>query len=366
MSRQTRIASYACRSRGSVAFAIALAFSAPLIADAQTQPVRDVGRDSVIVVPGEIFKAGDFHRWLLGENYRAEWTTPIKVPVLDLQNFHGGLKPTKKGGGAQTISLRFTAADGSEWAFRSARKRSTVLPKAYDRTVVWYIMRDEGSASHPTGAVAADPLQNALGIIHPRPTMAVMPDDPSLGEFRQEFAGMFGDLEERADVPKKGPAFAGAKDIIDSDTLLGRINTDESTRVDVYQLLTAREFDLLIGDNDRHPDQWGWARLQDKNAGTWEPIAQDRDKAFVSYEGALMSVARLALPSLLKFDYHYSDPHAQFANADEFDRRMLQTLDRSVWDSVATSIMERITDPVIASSGPWPTSTERMRTSKRR
>src|SRR5258705_13965441 len=89
---------------------------------AQNPPARNLGRDSVVVVPGEIYKAGSFHRFMLGDNYRDLWTTPIKVPVLELQNFHGGLKPTKKGGGVQTRSLRFEAADGSEWAFRSVRK----------------------------------------------------------------------------------------------------------------------------------------------------------------------------------------------------------------------------------------------------
>jgi hypothetical protein len=66
-------------------------------AAAQTPMVRNVGTDSVVVVPGEIFKAGSFRRFLLGDNYRAEWTTPIKVPILNLKTFHGGLKPLEKG-----------------------------------------------------------------------------------------------------------------------------------------------------------------------------------------------------------------------------------------------------------------------------
>ena len=79
---------------------------------AAQNPTRIVGTDSVVVVPGEIYKAGHFHRVLLGNNYRDEWTTPIKVPVFNPRTFHGGLKPTKTGGGAQTISLRFETPDG--------------------------------------------------------------------------------------------------------------------------------------------------------------------------------------------------------------------------------------------------------------
>jgi len=104
---------------------------------------------------------------------------------------------------------------------------------------------------------------------------------------------------------------------------------------------------MLIGDNDRHPDQWKWARLGKKDDAPWEPIATDRDKAFVSYEGLIMSIARFFQPSLITFGREYPNPTHLFANAGEFDRRMLGSLDRSVWDSVATSLMERITDPVI-------------------
>ena len=307
---------------------------------------RIVGNDSVVVVPGEIYKAGHFHQSLLGKNYRDEWTTPIKVPVLNLRTFHGGLRPGKKGGGAQTVSLRFTAADGSEWVFRSVKKAFSVLPEQYKGTIIWYIAKDEGSASHPLGAIAADPVQTAAGVLHPHPVVAVMPDDPILGEFRQEFAGMLGELEERPDVPKSGTGFAGASKIIGSDTLLDRINADPQTRVDARALLTAREVDLLIGDNDRHPDQWKWARFGGHEAA-WVPIAEDRDHAMVSYEGLVMKIARFAVPTLVTFESKYSDPSNLFANAVEFDRRTLGSLEKPVWDSVAISLQQRITDQVI-------------------
>ena len=316
-------------------------------AAAQNPPPRIVTTDSVVVVPGEIYKAGHFHRVLLGNNYRDEWTTPIKVPVFKPSTFHGGLRPLRKGGGAQTISIRFEASDGLEFVFRSVKKRFSVLPEAYNGTVIWYIVGDEGSASHPLGAIAADPIQTAAGILHPHPTAAVMADDPVLGEFQKEFAGMLGELEERPHAPKGGTDFTGASKIIGTDTLLGRMNTDPQTRVDARALLTAVEMDMLIGDNDRHPDQWKWARFGKKDEGPWEPFAEDRDHAFVSYEGLVMRIASFALPNLVTYENRYSDPSALFANAIEFDRRMLASLDKSVWDSVATSLMQRITDPVI-------------------
>jgi hypothetical protein len=295
-----------------------------------------------------LYRAGSFHRTFLGDNYRDVWTTPIKVPVLDLHSFAGGLTPTKEGGGAQTKSLRFDGADGSEWVFRSVRKEFTILPQQYKGTIVWYIVRDQGSASHPTGSLAAAPILAQAGILHPTATIAVMPDDPTLGKFRKEYGGMLGGLEEYPAVPKKGRGFPpGANDILDSDKLLENINTDPREQIDQRQLLTARLVDMMLGDNDRHPDQWKWVRFGKKNEAPWEPLPRDRDKVFVSYEGLLMKMARLAQPSLITFRPRYPDGTALFANAGEFDRRTLASLDRSVWDSVANNLKRTITDDVI-------------------
>jgi hypothetical protein len=53
------------------------------------------------------------------------------------------------------------------------------------------------------------------------------------------------------------------------------------------------------------------------------------------------------MPSLVTFRPQYTDPLALFENADEFDRRLLGSLDKPTWDSVAASVQQRLTDPVI-------------------
>ncbi|HEV7839778.1 MAG TPA: hypothetical protein VGO75_17035, partial [Gemmatimonadaceae bacterium] len=247
--------------RATVGLVATLVAASPSNARAQTKVIRRIGNDSVLVVPGDIYAAGGFHRWLLGDNYRDEWTTPITVPVLDLRTFHGGLVPTKEGGGVQAKSLRFVAPDSSEFVFRQVRKTGLFLTDEYKHTIIWYIVRDEGSASHPTGALAAAPMLGAADVIHPSPRLYFMPDDPLLGDFKKDFGGILGMVEEYPTVPKKGRAFPDADKVIDSEELLAAIDKDSETRVDARALLTARLMDLLLGDNDRHPDQWRWARL---------------------------------------------------------------------------------------------------------
>ncbi|MGH7453009.1 MAG: hypothetical protein ACRENG_16795 [bacterium] len=86
-------------------------------------------KEPVTVIPGAHYRAGGLHKFFFGSGYRKVWTTPVKVPVLDLENFAGGLTPTRRGGGLQTLNLRFQGGDGREYAFRSADKDpSRALP----------------------------------------------------------------------------------------------------------------------------------------------------------------------------------------------------------------------------------------------
>ena len=83
--------------------------------------------ESVTVVPRAGYKAGGLHRMFFGDHYRQLWTTAIRVPVLNLARFAGGLKPTQRGGGQQTKSLRLQGADGTSSA------RSPRIPGSFSR-----------------------------------------------------------------------------------------------------------------------------------------------------------------------------------------------------------------------------------------
>jgi hypothetical protein len=314
---------------------------------AQAKPAGPVGRDTVVVVAGSDFAAGDFHRKMLGDNYRDLWTKPIRVPVLDLKTFAGGLKPFKEGGGHQAKSLRLVTADSVEYVFRQVHKTQTILSDQFKGTVIWWIFKDQGSSSHPTSAAAAAPMVEAAGVLHANPILVVMPDDPVLGDFRKEFGGVLGWIEEYPSVPKDAPAFANAEEILESEELLALLNKEPKTQIDERTFLRAVLLDLVFGDNDRHAGQWKWARIGKGKGAPWEPIPRDRDKVFVSYEGTLLNLARRAEPSLVRFTSTYPSPLDLLRNAVEFDRRMLAGLDKSDWDSAAADLQQRLTNSVI-------------------
>lgn len=319
----------------------------PSVAFPQSDTAVAGGANRVEIIAGAEYKADGFHRFLLGSDYRNLWTSPLRVPVLNLQTFAGGLRPLKAGGGNQTKSLRFITPRGVKYVFRSVAKSGVSVPPGFKGTVVEAIARDQGSAAYPAAALVSAPILEAAGVLHVTPTLVVMPDAPELGEFRADFAGRLGMIEEYPDTPKGAPGFAGALEIIDSDTLLQLLDRDPSQQVDARALLAARLTDMLLNDWDRHQGQWKWARLYPGPGVTWIPIARDRDKDFISYGGAIPALARRASPNVMVFDSTYPSVRGLTWNSLAFDRRLLDGLEKEVWDSVAAALVARITDSVI-------------------
>lgn len=304
--------------------------------------------DSATVAAGARYQAGALHRWIIGDTYRDLWVTPVRVPVLHLSTFAGGLKPTKAGGGLQTKSLRFDAANGAEYVFRLSDKSVNSGPKILKDTPADRIFQDQVSAMHPAASPISAAMLEPLGVLHPTARLMLMADDPLLGEFRKEFGGKYGMIEEYPSVPDKGAGFAGASKIIDSEDLLKLLNADATQRVNARAFLRARLADYLINDTDRHPGNWKWARLSKDPAAPWEPIARDRDHALVAFDGWFIDMVRKFAPKMVSLQ----DPPRDIGmtQSKAFDARMLASLDRPVWDSITASIVRVMTDSTIAAA----------------
>jgi hypothetical protein len=303
-------------------------------------------QDSVTVAAGTRYQAGGLKRFFLGHTYRDLWAAPIKVPVLDLRRFAGGLTPTKTGGGNQTKSLRFVAPDGSEYGFRLVDKDNVAAMHGVEGSVIEAISQDQVSAHHPAAAIVAAPLLEAAGLLHVTPILMVMPDDSLLGEFREAFAGKLGMIEAFPSKSDDAPGFAGAVALIDSEELRKLLDQDPAERIDARAFLTARLMDAFLNDWDRHPGNWKWARLQSAPGAPWVPIGRDRDKVFISY-GGILRVAGKVSPRLITFRGTYPGVRSLTWNSLEFDRRLLSGIEKPVWDSVAAALVHQISDRVI-------------------
>src|SRR5690606_29834440 len=131
--------------------------------------------------------------------------------------------------------------------------------------------------------------------------------DPALGQFREEFAGMVGLIEERPDEREGDlPGFGGFTKIVGTTTLIERLEESPDNRLDETGYLTARLVDLMVGDWDRHYDQWRWAEVEEGGGITRSrPIPRDRDYAFADYAGWLMVAGRSFVSNAVRFSRSY-------------------------------------------------------------
>jgi hypothetical protein len=297
--------------------------------------------------PGEQFRANGVYRFFFGSGYRNLWTTPIEVSVLDLHEFDGGLTPVGRTVSEQVRGLVFRSANGFEYTFRSIDKDPTsVLPSQLRNTLAADVIRDQISASHPTGVLVVDQLMTRIGILHSEPRLVVLPDDAALEEYQTEFAGRMGTFERKVDAAT-GRGWSNATQVISSDSLFRLVAESPDDRVDARGLLAARLFDILIGDWDRNRGQWRWAHFGDSVPRIWHPIPVDRDQSFARFDGMLLMAARQMAPQLTYFSGKFPNIEAATYNGRELDRRFLVQLERQVWDSVTLAMQTALSDSTL-------------------
>ena len=324
-----------------------------------TKPYKDIniivdslhnmtaGRDSVTVrVNPKYDEANTLQRFFLGENYRKEWAAETKLPVLRMSELHGGLKPTKRGGGMQSISLRLEDAQGKEWALRSVNKRTeSLIPEELHHTFVQNVLDDANSAQHPYSALMIPPLAKAIDVPVANPVIGVVAPDTALGAYNLLFANEVALLEEREPL--------GNSD--NSIKMMQKLQNDNDNKFKAKTFLRARILDVLINDWDRHEDQWRWYDVnkgrKDKDRD-YVSVPRDRDQALRVTQGFITSniYQPFIMPTMQGFGpkiprIQYSMIKSRFLNAHPQAQ-----LSYEEWMKEAHKFSDQLTDEVLAES----------------
>lgn len=298
-------------------------------------------QDSVSIAANAGFDRVDhFHRWLFGENYRKEWAAPANLPVIRLSEVRGGLVILQQGGGHQTHSLRLRDKSGREWVLRSVNKYPEVLlPEALRETFTKDIVTDAMSAQHPYSALSVSALAQAAGVPHAHPVIGWVAPDTALGRYTSEFARTVCLLEEREPTGKSD----------NSAKMYKELDKDNDNTVDSALFLRARLLDLLIGDWDRHEDQWRWVPEPYGKGVRYEAVPRDRDQAFHIINGVIPNFATKpwVVPFLHDFNGRIKNINAFFTESNALNKRLLSEFDYEQWMAVTRSFAAAMTDSVL-------------------
>ena len=303
------------------------------------------GVDSVTARPGADYSAWFLHRLIFGDLNRDAWELAFRVPVLRLDTTFGGLKVVEVSGGKQTLGLRLMGTDSSLYQFRSMVKDPRrAMPKMIHWTPFASIVQDQMAGQFPLAPLIVAELLETADVLVAKPRAFVMANDERLGEYRDVFAGRMGWLEVRPQGAEGDrPGFGGAEKINDSFELYEELLQNPSSYVDIRALLRARYVDFLVGDWDRHSDQWRWARFKDGKRERWAPIPRDRDWAMPHLDGAIRSLVRFYAP-WSSFEPEYPKIIYLGWVSQRVDRMLLNGVDRSLFLEVAREMSAKLND----------------------
>ncbi len=302
-------------------------------------------------IAGKHYDVWALQRWVLGENYRSTWTTPLyNIPYVDLDTMYGGLTPYAKGGAAQTTSLKFKSADGQRFAFRSVDKNPTKrMEEDLAISIYGKLSKDRTSHQHPYGSIAVAALIDQLGLPSSGPQLYLLPDHPKLGPFQEEFANTFGLFELKPKGSKKTDnAFRGATKVVSSFQMYRKLLDDNDNQLDIPNYVKARIFDMWIGDWDRHEGNWKWLAYKGKDGYTYRPFPKDRDKSFSVLNG-IYGIRMLKPLYVNKEDFSKNYGNLKYLNfkSRNMDRWLTNTFTYEDWMAEAKNIQEVMSDEVI-------------------
>jgi len=301
--------------------------------------------------------------FLWGERYRKYFSTKVKAPTVNLDTLFDGLKPVRKGGGNQSKSLRLEDKNGTQYVMRALRKQAlqylqaTIFKDQYiegqfEDTAIEELLLDVFTGSHPYAPFVIGDLSDAVDIYHTNPVLYYVPKQKALGDYNDDFGGELYMIEEHTSEGHSDLASFGFQDeIISTDDIIRELHEDEDIIIDEEAYIRARLFDMLIGDWDRHQDQWRWIEFKENGKKVYRPLPRDRDQAFsIMGDGAVLKTAIALIPSarLLRA---YSDDLKDVKNINvepyPLDMELIQRSGKDVWDAQVKIIQDGITDDVI-------------------
>ncbi len=303
------------------------------------------------------------HKFLWGERYRKYFSTKIKAPNVSLDTLFGGLTPVRKGGGNQSKSLRLEDKNGTQYVMRALRKQALQYLQAvlfkdqyiegqFDDTATEDLILDVFTGSHPYAPFVIGDLADAIGVYHTNPVLYYIPKQERLGQYNDEYGDELYMIEEHTSEGHSDQASFGFQDkLISTDDMMKKIHKDEDIIIDEAAYIKARLFDMLIGDWDRHQDQWRWIEFKEDGKKIYRPMPRDRDQAFsIMADGFLIGAAVKLIPTarLLR---NYSDDleDVKGVNVEPYplDMELIMQSGKDDWDVQVKYIQDNVTDAII-------------------
>ncbi len=304
-----------------------------------------------------------FHKAVWGKRYRNDYGVRVNVPTVNMDTLFGGLKPVRRGGGHQSKSLRLKNNEGKEYVMRALHKKALQYLQAvafkekyiegqFNNTYPERLLNDVFAGAHPYAPFAIGTLADAIGVYHTNPKLYFVPKQMALGVFNNDYGNALYMIEERAASGHGDQAsFGFSNKLISTHDLLQNLLKNQKHQLDESAYIKARLFDMVIGDWDRHEDQWRWAEFKQEDKTIYKPVPRDRDQAFsIMDDGFLLSFLTNIIPTLrLLSSYDEELKSTKWFNVESYplDVALINRSNKKDWDAQVAWIKTHLTTAII-------------------
>ena len=314
-----------------------------------------------IYTKAETDKSG-LYKFFWGDHYRDIYSKEIEAPVLDLSKLPGNVHAISEGGGNQSRSLRLIDDEEHEYTARELRKSAVrfIQSKISDHyvenimrnSVAEEIVQDFYTTAQPYAPFALNPIFDSLDIYNAEPKIYYLPKQKQLGIYNEDYGDKLYMYEAHAgDENKSFARFGDADDIISTKDLLANIRKSKKHQVDEPNFLKVRLMDFVVGDYDRHYDQWRWSEYkQEDGSKLYKTIRRDRDQAFPKYDGLILAILKMGMidfRSMEKYDDDVNSVKWMSRYAYPLDQAFLKEITWEDWKKQVAFIQENLTDETI-------------------
>ncbi|RDI57561.1 metallophosphoesterase [Flavobacterium glaciei] len=306
-------------------------------------------------------KKSGFYRFLFGNHFRTYYSLPINATTTTIDTLYGGLQPKRSGGGYHSNTLQLFDKKGREFVMRAMKKNTSsflqtvafknqFIQDEFENTYAEDLLSDFYTTSHPYTPFAVGNLAGKIGVAHTNPSLYYIPKHRALKNFNADFGDELYLIEERPTDSQIGvKSFGTPISIISTEDVMKNLHKDEKYSVDESAYIKARLFDMLIGDWDRHKDQWRWGEYKVGEKVIYKPIPRDRDQAFPKYDGALLFVLmkKAELRHMQSFKEKISNVKLMNREPYPLDLAFIKNADENEWVKQAKYIQENLSDITI-------------------
>ena len=293
---------------------------------------------------------------LLKSSYRQAWLTPVDVPTLALNKAKSGLTPFGISAEEDKYLLRLQSTAGHEYSFRPLRRNALgTVPERYGRSLKMSVQADSRQtwvpSQHPYAPIVVSHLERAAGLLTPAPQLLHLPDAACLEPYRQRFGGQIGFLEPDAREyhQEKLDANQAVVQEVNYTSLLQQLERSPDHQIDARAFAKMRLLDMLVGDWDRHEDQYEWIITKKAPQTIYRPLAKNRDNAFFLFDGLVPRLVSRSwgIRELQHFGPDISNLKSLNYTARQLDRRLLGRLSPADWQALADSLQRDLPDAVL-------------------